>query len=99
MAGVHTRDMMQVVVCFGAVTVTALLDSGSTHNFVSALAAARYSLCFIPRMDIAVAVANRDKVPATEVFRDAPFHIDSEAFRADFFVLPLGGYNIVLGTN
>jgi hypothetical protein len=44
---------MQVVVRFGAVTVTALLDSGSTHNFVSAPAAARCGLCFIPRTDLA----------------------------------------------
>jgi hypothetical protein len=98
-SGVRTRDMMQVVVRFGAVTVTAILDSGSTHNFVSAPAAARCGLCFIPRTDIAITVANEDKVPVAGVFRDAPFHIDSEASCADFFVLPLSGYDIVLGTD
>ena len=34
-AGVRTRDTMQVIVQLGRVTVTVLLDSGSTHNFVS----------------------------------------------------------------
>jgi hypothetical protein len=98
-AGVRTRDTMQAVVRFGAVTVTALLDSGSTHNFVSAPAAARCGLCFIPRDNISVTVANGDKVPATDVFRDAAFSIDVEAFCADFFVLTLGGYDMVLGTD
>jgi hypothetical protein len=98
-AGVRTRNTMQVVVRFGAVTVTTLLDSGSTHNFVSAPAAAHCGLCFIPRTDINVTVANEDKVPATGVFREAPFNIGSEAFRADFFVLPLGRYDMVLGTD
>jgi hypothetical protein len=96
---VRTRDTMQMVVRFGAVTVTALLDSGSTHNFVSAPAAAHCGLCFIPRTDISVTVANGDKVPATGVFREAPFDISSEAFRADFFVLPLSGYDMVLVTD
>jgi hypothetical protein len=90
---------MQVVVRLGAITVTALLDSSSTHNFVSAPATARCGLCFIPCTNISVTVANGDKVPATGVFRDAPFSIDGEAFVADFFVLPLGGYNMVLGTD
>ena len=38
-AGVRTRDTMQVVVQLGRVTVTTLIDSGSTHNFVSKVVA------------------------------------------------------------
>jgi hypothetical protein len=98
-AGVRTRDTMQVVVHFGDVTVTALLDSGSTHNFVSAPVPAHWGLCFIPRNNITVTVANGDKVPATGVFRDTTFSIDGEAFGVDFFILPLGGYDMVLGTD
>jgi hypothetical protein len=90
---------MQVLVDFGVVTVTALLDSGSTHNLMSAPAEARCVLCFIPRTNINVTVANGDRVPATGVFRDATFSINDEAFWADFFVLPLGGYDLVLGTD
>jgi hypothetical protein len=54
---------------------------------------------FIPCTNISVTVANGDRVPATGVFRDAPFSIDGEAFWADFFVLLLGGYDLVLGTD
>jgi hypothetical protein len=60
---------------------------------------AHWGLCFIPRNNITVTVANGDKVPATGVFRDTTFSIDGEAFGVDFFILPLGGYDMVLGTD
>ena len=37
--GIRAEDTMQLHVQIGAHELTALLDSGSTHNFVSALAA------------------------------------------------------------
>lgn len=45
-----------------------------------------------------VTVANDDRVPCPEVYRDAPFTINRDAFAGDFFALPLVGYDIVLGT-
>lgn len=98
-AGVRTRDTMQVVVQLGNITVTALIDSGSTHNFVSEAAARHTGLCFIPHTDLAVTVANGDCVRCPGVFRDAAFSIDNEHFRADVYVLPLGEYVMVLGTD
>lgn len=97
-SGVRTRDTMQVEVQLGSTTVYALLDTGSTHNFVSEAAAVRTRLCFIPRTDLAVTVANGDRVRCPGVFRDAPFTIDGEPFWDDVYVLPLGGYDMVLGT-
>jgi hypothetical protein len=98
-AGIHTRDTTQVAIRFGAVTVTTLLDSGLTHNFVSVPAVAHCDLCFIPRDNITVIVANGDRVPTTGVFRSAMFSIDSEQFTTDFYILPLRGYNMVLDTD
>ncbi|XP_039834338.1 uncharacterized protein LOC120695086 [Panicum virgatum] len=98
-AGVRTRDTMQLNIQLGRITVIALLDSGSTHNFVSQAAARHTGLCFIPRTDLAVTVTNGDRVRCPGVFRDATFAIDNEPFRADVYVLPLGGYDMVLGTD
>lgn len=98
-AGVCTRDTMQVRVQLEQISLTDLLDSGSTHNFVSESAARHTGLCFIQRTDLAVTVANSDRVRCPGVFRDAAFSIDSEPFRADVYVLPLGGHDMVLGTD
>jgi len=98
-AGVRTCDTMQLNVQLGRVTVTALLDSGSTHNFMSKADAHHTGLCFIPRTDLAVTVANGDRVRCPGVFRDAAFAIDNKHFRANVYVLPLGGHDMVLGTD
>jgi hypothetical protein len=43
-AGMPICDSMQVRVTVGVVTLTALLDTGSTHNFIAEAAAARTGL-------------------------------------------------------
>lgn len=76
----------------------ALLDSGSTQNFVSEEVAARTSLKLRPRGNMKVTVANEERVPCPGVYRVVPFSIHSEPFSTDFFALPLAGYDVVLGT-
>ena len=44
MVGVRSSETMQVRIQLGRASLLALLDSGSTHNFVSKEAAARTSL-------------------------------------------------------
>jgi uncharacterized membrane protein (UPF0182 family) len=43
-------------------------------------------------------MANGGHVPCTGVYRRAPFSIADDQFSADFFVFPLPGYDVVLGT-
>jgi hypothetical protein len=43
-------------------------------------------------------VANGDKVPCPGVLRRAPLAINGIVFTVDLFVMPLAGYDIVLGT-
>jgi hypothetical protein len=43
-AGVPMADTMQIAVTLGATSLVALLDSGSTHNFISEVAARRFGL-------------------------------------------------------
>jgi hypothetical protein len=58
-----------------------------------------FAPAFIPCDNITITMASGDKVPATRAFRDTAFYVDGEAFCTDFFILPLGGYDMVLGTN
>lgn len=76
MAGVQTRETMQVHIQLGGNRLLALLDSGSTHNFVFEEAAGRTSLKLNPRDNMKVTMANGKKVPCPGIYRllECPFH-------------------------
>lgn len=96
-AGVCTGDTMQVSTIMGGATLRALLDSGSTHNFIFEEAATHTNLQYQPYSQMKVTVANGERVPCMGVVRHMPFTIDEEHFVGDFFTLPLAGYDVVLG--
>jgi hypothetical protein len=98
MAGVRTRETMQVHIQLGGNRLLALLDSGSTHNFVSSETTGRTSLKLNPRGNMNVTMENGEKVPCPGVYRNVPFTIDGESFTTNFFALPLVGYDVVLRT-
>jgi len=97
-AGVPVAGTMQIRVALGAAALVALLDSGSTHNFISEAAARRSGLPLRQRPRLTALVANGERVTCDGVIRDAPLLIDGVAFPADLFVMPLAGYDVVLGT-
>jgi len=97
-AGVAMGKTMQIRVGVGVTSLIALLDTGSTHNFIGEEAARRSGLPIQPRPRLTATVANGDKVPCPSVLRQAPLVIDDLAFAADLFVMPLAGYDLVLGT-
>jgi len=92
-AGIRTGDTMKVPLSLGTTMIQELLDSGSTHNFVSEAAAA--GLQFQARTGMKVSVANGERLPCLGVYRSASFTINAEPFTADLFVLPLAGYDSV----
>lgn len=97
-AGIRTSETMKVLITMGGATLHALLDSGSTHNFIAEDSVAATGLLPQRRDSLSVTVANGDRVPCVGMFRSATFAIEQEHFTADFYVLPLAGYDIVLGT-
>ena len=97
-AGVPVADTMQLAVQLGAASLVALLDSGSTHSFISEEAARRSGLPLRHRPRLTAMVANDEKITCAGVIRDAPLLIAGASFPAELFVMPLAGYDIVLGT-
>lgn len=89
---------MQVHIQLGGASLLVLLDSGSTHNFVSEEAVGRTSLHHLSYGNMKVMVANGQCVPCPGVDRATTFSIDGEVFIIDFFALSLAGYDVVLGT-
>ena len=96
--GVPIADTIQLQVTVGAASLLALLDSGSTHSFIGEEAARRAGLPIQPSPRMSAIVANGERVSCLGVIRNAPFSIDGTTFHTDLFVMPLAGYDMVLGT-
>jgi hypothetical protein len=97
-AGVPGFDTLQVRVFLGGAVLIALLDTGSTHNFIDKRAAHRSGLHIQQRPRLSARGANGARVVYSGVIRDAPVTVQGETFRLDLFVMPLSGFDIVLGT-
>jgi hypothetical protein len=97
-AGIRLGETMQVRINLGGASLLALLDSGSTHNFVAEEVAARTSLRLQLHGGMRVTVANGERVPCSGVYRATSFSIEGTHFSTNFFALPLAGYDVVLGT-
>jgi hypothetical protein len=96
--GVPMAGTMQIAVALGVASFVALLDSGSTHNFISEEAARRSGLPLRQRPCLTALVAKGERVTCAGVICDAPLLIDGDSFLADLYVMPLVGYDVVLGT-
>jgi hypothetical protein len=98
LAGVAFTDTMKLEVGLESASLVALLDSGSTHNFISDAAALQTGLPLKHRPRLTAMVANSERVACVGVIRDAPLTIGGASFPADLYVMPLVGYDVILGT-
>ncbi|XP_039815204.1 uncharacterized protein LOC120678111 [Panicum virgatum] len=90
LAGVAFTDTMQIMVGLDAASLVALLDSGSTQNFISEAATHRSGLPIHRRARLTAMCLG--------VIRGAPLKIGGDSFPADLYVMPLAGYDIIIGT-
>jgi hypothetical protein len=88
---------MQIDVNLAGHAFIALLDSGSTHNFISESTAQRTGLPLQHRPCLTATVVNDDRVSCVGIIRQAAITIHGDIFLVDLFVMPLAGYDMVLG--
>lgn len=88
---------MQLYVQVGNTQLVALLDSGSTHNFVRADISRRIGLHFQPFPGAGVLVVNEDCVACSGLATNIAIRIADEVFTVDCYSIPLDGYDMVLG--
>ncbi|XP_068666495.1 uncharacterized protein [Aristolochia californica] len=74
-----------------------LVDSGSTHNFLSLMTAQHLQLQILSHPTATVSVANGEKVPSYGISKPVNFTTGTTLFHAEFFVIPLAGFDLVLG--
>ncbi|EXB66633.1 hypothetical protein L484_024930 [Morus notabilis] len=95
--GQQNARTMQLRAIMEGHLVLGLVDSGSTHNFISVAAAQRLGVKVQPQYGFNISVANREKVFSEGICQTVPFKVDNNTFITDFLVIPLDGFDIVLG--
>jgi hypothetical protein len=88
---------MQLHISIGNCVLTALLDTGSMHNFISSSAARRAGLHFIDIKGSHIVVTNGDRVTCRGLACDVAIRIGDEYFTVDCYAIPLDCYDVVLG--
>ena len=75
-----------------------LFDSGATHSFVTPEVAARFWDCFVvDRINVAVLTPADRTLQADQCIKNVPLVIQEKEFAADLLVVPLKGYEVILG--
>jgi hypothetical protein len=88
---------MQLHISIANQQIVALLDSGSTHNFVRRAAARLLGLALHPSAGAHVTVANGIRVACQGLARDIDIRIGTETFAIDCYSVPLDSYDMALG--
>lgn len=83
---------MQLCLAIGSHELTALVDIGSTRNFISTTVTKRVGL----HLEDSVIVANGDHVRCVALACDIATNITEEHMLVDCFAIPLDCYDVVL---
>jgi hypothetical protein len=99
LAGIKTPKTMLLPVTINGERLTALVDTGSTHNFLSGAAMRRLALPPSGTDTLSVTVANGDRLACQGVARQVPILIGDEHFSIDCVGIDLGYYDFILGVD
>ncbi|KAK1613201.1 hypothetical protein QYE76_036874 [Lolium multiflorum] len=97
LAGIKTAKTMLLPVTISGERLTALVDTGSTHNFLAGDAMRRLALQPSGDEHFSVIVANGDRLACQGVARQVPITIGDEHFSVDCIGINLGCYDFILG--
>ena len=88
--------MLLPITCKGECFL-ALLDTGSTHNFVQGAAMRRLGLSPSGGEHLRVTVANGDRLACEGIAHDVPIRIEDEDFAITCVGLNLGAFDFIIG--
>jgi len=97
MTGIPTGDTMLLHTTVSREPLVALVDLGSTHYFMSTNTAESLGLHPMPRPGLTVGVDNGECVASVGVCPNTTLSIAGEDFCVDIYIIPLAGYELVLG--
>ncbi|GAV66891.1 RVP_2 domain-containing protein [Cephalotus follicularis] len=91
------QQTMQVVGMLGGRPIQILIDSGSTHNFLSAGLTHKLGMLVEDMPIVSVRVANGEQLPCSKVIRNFTLKMQGYVFGTDVFLIPLESYDLILG--
>ncbi|KAJ8766009.1 hypothetical protein K2173_020525 [Erythroxylum novogranatense] len=100
--GTQNPQSMRLMGCWQGGDVLILVDSSSTHSFVSADKLAELGATVTKQGGLKVNVANGDQLCSPGICKGTPILLVTShfhSFSVDLFILPLTGFDIVLGVN
>ncbi|KAL4297836.1 hypothetical protein GQ457_12G027660 [Hibiscus cannabinus] len=96
MWGETNCDTMRIQIQIGGERLIALVDSGSSHNFISLSAAKKLGLGIDKQCLLRVMVANGEVLKTVGGCNKVNWMIQGESFITDFLVIPLKSCDVVL---
>ncbi|XP_066384555.1 uncharacterized protein [Miscanthus floridulus] len=99
LAGICTDNTMLLPVMVKGERLLALLDTGSTHNFLHGTTMRHLGLAPTGSEQLRVTVANGDRLPSEGIAHHVPIRIGSESFSITCVGLDLGCFDFILGVD
>uniref|UniRef100_A0ACD5TK13 Uncharacterized protein n=1 Tax=Avena sativa TaxID=4498 RepID=A0ACD5TK13_AVESA len=99
MSGDPTAKTIRLCAVGGDQIMLMLVDSGSTHSFISSDMVARLHCTTTPIAPIQVHVAGGGLLSCDRMVKDFRWMVKNHSFSADLRVVDLGGYDAVLGVD
>jgi hypothetical protein len=99
MEGIQGEETISLCVVIGGMNATALVDSGSSNTFIDYDFAVKLNLPMRNTTARTVTVAGGGTLVTDVVVQQCTFSIQKIKFKSTFRVLPLKGYDIVLGAS
>jgi len=96
--GKDPKETMKTYGRIGLSTFVVLINSGSTHNFMSLSLARGLKLQPAEEGGVDVTITSGEKIPSPEKCIQIPVEMQGMTFEIDFYILPVEDYEVVLGT-
>ncbi|XP_058008100.1 uncharacterized protein LOC131182808 [Hevea brasiliensis] len=97
--GTQTSQSMRLRGVWNGLQVLILVDSGSTHSFISLAKLSENGVNVDATAGVRVKVANGEQLHSPGICKKATINLYPIFFRVDLFALQLTGFDIVLGVN
>jgi hypothetical protein len=98
-AGIPTENTMVVDTAIQGQCLLALLDTGSTHNFIQGAAMQKLGLATAAGDQLRITVVNGDRLRCVGVARDVLVMIAGEQYHITYVGIDLGCFDFILGVD